>query len=176
MAVFFDFDWIFSLLTTHGLFKSKIAISAGIPFSNDPALIPNIFAGFSVTHLIIVLRSKLPLWYCSKAKDKKVSIPDAPVAHFWKVSLFDSSSSGLWSETIMSITPFFMPSIKLILSSSFRRGGDSFKNVLNSPISFSFKDKWLIDTPVVKCNFLFFHSLMISSDLPDDSTEIWYFE
>ena len=43
-----------------------------------------------------------------------------------------------------------IPSINEILSSSVLRGGDSFKKVLNSPISFSFRARLLIDTPVVK--------------------------
>ena len=44
------------------------------------------------------------------------------------------------------------------LSSSVLKGGDNFKNVLKSPISFSFNDKLFIDTPVVKLIsfFLFF--------------------
>ena len=42
-----------------------------------------------------------------------------------------------------------MPSINDSLSSSLLRGGDSFKKVLNSPISFWFNDKLLIETPVL---------------------------
>ena len=42
-----------------------------------------------------------------------------------------------------------MPSINASLSSSFLKGGESFKKVLNSPISFWFNDKLFIDTPVL---------------------------
>ena len=69
-------------------------------------------------------------------------------AQAWaNVNLFCSSSSGLWSETITSIVSSFNPCTKLNLSSSVLSGGDNFKKVLKSPISFSFKDKLFIDTP-----------------------------
>ena len=42
-------------------------------------------------------------------EDKRVSIPEAPVAACAKVNLFDSSSSGLWSDTITSIVLSFKP-------------------------------------------------------------------
>ena len=87
---------------------------------------------------------------------KSVSIPDAPVAACEKVNLFDSSSSGLWSETITSIRSLLIASTSDFLSSSVLNGGDSFKKVLKSPISFSFKDKLLIDTPVVNFTASFF--------------------
>ena len=103
-------------------------------------------------------------------------MPEEPVAHFWKVNLLDSSSSGLWSETIISIVPFLTPLIKSSLSCSVLKGGDNFKKVLNSPISFSLSDKWLIETPVVKSTFFDFHSFIISNDFPDDSRAIWYLD
>ena len=37
----------------------------------------------------------------------------------------------------------------------FLRGGDNFKNVLKSPISFSFKDRLLIETPEVNFTISF---------------------
>ncbi len=62
----------------------------------------------------------------------------APVAALAKVNLLDSSSSGLWSETITSINPSPIALINDNRSSSVLSGGESFKNVLKSPISFSF--------------------------------------
>ena len=47
---------------------------------------------------------------------------------------------------------FFIPSINESLSSSLLRGGDSFKKVLNSPMSFWFNYKLFIETPVL--NFI----------------------
>ena len=52
----------------------------------------------------------------SKAKGNKVSTPVAPVVACEKVSLFDSSSSGLWSETITSIVPSLTASTSDCLS------------------------------------------------------------
>jgi hypothetical protein len=40
-----------------------------------------------------------------------------------------------------------MPLTKDDLSSSVLKGGDNFKKVLKSPISFSFNDRLFIDTP-----------------------------
>ena len=44
-------------------------------------------------------------------------------------------------------------------------------NVLKSPISFSFKDKLLIETPQLKLT-LFFLSLIISTELADEICDI----
>ena len=100
-------------------------------------------------------------------------MPDAPVAAWLNVSLFDSSSSGLWSETITSIISSLTAWTRDNLSSSVLRGGDNFKKVLKSPISFSFNDKLLIDTPEVNLT-LSFLSLIVWTDLEDDNCEIWY--
>ena len=113
-----------------------------------------------------------PLWYNSNDKDNNVSIPVAPVAAWANVNLFCSSSSGLWSETITSIVPSFNPCTKLNLSSSVLSGGDNFKKVLKSPISFSFKDKLFIDTPQENLTFSFL-SLIISTAFPDEIWEMW---
>jgi len=48
IAVFFDFDLIFSFSTTQGLSRSTTAISASLPIDKFPALIFNIFAGLQV--------------------------------------------------------------------------------------------------------------------------------
>jgi len=114
-----------------------------------------------------------PLWNNSKLKDNNVSIPDAPVAAWAKVNLLDSSSSGLWSETITSIVLSFNPWTKASRSSSLLSGGDNFKNVLKSPISFSFNERLFIDTPQVNLTFCL-RSLIISTDFPADSWDIWY--
>ena len=45
-----------------------------------------------------------------------------------------------------------MPFINATLSFSDLKGGESFKKVLKSPISFSFNERLLIETPTV--NFL----------------------
>ena len=67
--------------------------------------------------------------------------------------------------------PSFIPFTKDFLSSSDLKGGENFKKVLKSPISLSFKERWLIETPTV--NFfpfdLFF--LMTSTDFFE---EIWF--
>ena len=47
-------------------------------------------------------------------------------------------------------------------------GGDNFKNVLKSPMSFSFKDKLLIETPHVNFTISFL-DLITSTDFCDDS-------
>ena len=77
--------------------------SASFPIERLPLFILSIFAGLHVSALIMVSNLSDSLWYNSKLKDNRVSIPDAPVAACEKVSLLDSSSSGLWSETMTSI-------------------------------------------------------------------------
>ena len=77
--------------------------SASLPIDRLPLSIFNILAGFEVKSLIIWFSLIEPLWNNSKASGNKVSTPDAPVAACENVNLFDSSSSGLWSETITSI-------------------------------------------------------------------------
>ena len=144
-----------------------------MPILRLPLLILRIFAGLEVKAWIKVSNFRDPLWYSSKLKGNNVSIPEAPVAAWAKVNLFCSSSSGLWSDTITSITPSDRPFTNEILSSSVLKGGDNFKNVLKSPISFSFNDKLFIDTPHENLilSFLFF---IISTDFDEDSWDIWY--
>ncbi len=77
----------------------------------------------------------------------------------------------MWSETITSIKPLFIPSTSETLSSSVLRGGDSFKKVLKSPMSFSFNYKLFIETPVVNLTLSFF-CFIDSSDFDDDICEI----
>ena len=102
--VFFDFEISLSFFTIHGLSISTIQRSASLPIDRFPLFIFNILAGFDVNAFIIVSNLSDPLWYNSKLRDSKVSIPDAPVAAWANVNLFDSSSSGLWSETITSVS------------------------------------------------------------------------
>ena len=119
---------------------------------------------------MILLSVRDSLWYNSKARGSSVSIPIEPTAAWANGNLFDSSSSGLWSETITSINPLLIPSTRAILSSSNLRGGDNFKNVLKSPISFSFKDKLFIETPTEN----FFPFFLFCSITPRDCfEEIW---
>ena len=101
-----------------------------------PLLIPKILAGFEVIEAINLLSLTDLLWKSSSAKGSKVSTPVAPVAACEKVNLFDSSSSGLWSDTITSIISSLIALTKDCLSFSVLRGGESFKKVLYSPISF----------------------------------------
>ena len=157
--VFFDLENKFSCFTIQGLFISTIQKSASLPTDKLPLLIFKIFAGLEVNAAIIFSSFTDPLWYNSNDKDNNVSIPVAPVAAWANVNLFCSSSSGLWSETITSIKSLFIPLIKASLSSSVLNGGDNFKKVLKSPISFSFSDKLFIETPHVnsKSSFLFFY-------------------
>ena len=152
---------------------STIHRSASLPIDRLPLSILSIFAGLEVKALIIVSSLREPLWYNSKLKDNSVSIPEAPVAACANVNLFDSSSSGLWSETITSIKLSFSPWTKANLSSSLLNGGDSFKKVLKSPISFSFNDRLLIETPEVNftISFLYF---ITSTDFCEDNWDIWY--
>ena len=107
IQVFLDFDIIFSFLTTHGLYISTIHKSASLPTERLPLLIFKILAGLHVRHSIILFNFIDPLWNNSNARGKRVSIPEAPVAAWENVNLFDSSSSGLWSETITSIKSSF---------------------------------------------------------------------
>ena len=116
--VFLDFEIIFSFFTIHGLSISTIQRSASLPTERFPLSIFSIFAGFDVKALITVSSLSDPLWYNSRLKDNNVSIPEAPVAACAKVNLLDSSSSGLWSETITSIKLSFNPWTKANLSSS----------------------------------------------------------
>ena len=122
-------------------------MSASFPLFRVPLFILRIFAGFEVIAEINFLSLTDLLWKSSKAKGRSVSTPEAPVAAWAKVNLLDSSSWGLWSETITSIVPSFIDSTRDFLSFSVLKGGESFKKVLKSPISFSFKDKLLIETP-----------------------------
>ena len=121
-------------------------------------------AGFDVNNFINLNNFIESLWNNSRANGKSVSMPDAPAAACEKVSLFDSSSSGLWSETITSIKSLLIALISEILSSSVLSGGDNFKKVLKSPTSFSFNERLFIETPVVKLTISFFLSIA-STDL-----------
>ena len=62
---------------------------------------------------------------------------------------------GFVSETITLIRSLLIALISDNLSSSVLKGGDSFKNVLKSPISFSFNERLFIDTPQLKSTFCF---------------------
>ena len=125
--VFLDLEIKFSFFTIHGLLISTIQKSASLPIDKFPLLIFNIFAGLEVKAWIIVSSFTDPLWNNSKLIYKIVSIPDAPVAAWEKVNLLDSSSSGLWSETITSIVLSFNPWTKASRSSSLLSGGDTLK-------------------------------------------------
>ena len=59
--------------------------------------------------------------------------------------ILPSPSPETWILT--SIVPSFTLFTNACLSSSVLKGGESFKNVLKSPISFSFNDKLFIETP-----------------------------
>ena len=50
--MFLDFDFNLSLFTTHGLFKSKIHMSASFPLPRLPLSIPSIFDGLEVIDAI----------------------------------------------------------------------------------------------------------------------------
>jgi len=119
--------------------------SASLPTERLPLSIFKIFAGFDVKALMIVSNLTEPLWYNSRLNDKSVSIPEAPVDACANVNLFCSSSSGLWSDTITSIVSSFNPCTRAILSSSVLNGGDNFKKVLKSPISFSFNERLFME-------------------------------
>ena len=62
----------------------------------------------------------------------------------------------------------FNPSTKANLSSSVRSGGDNFKNVLKSPMSFSLSDRLFIETPHENFKNCFFSSI-IETDFDDDN-------
>ena len=147
--------------------KSTIQKSASLPTDKLPLLIFKIFAGLLVSSFIILNNFTDSLWKSSNANGRNVSTPEAPVAACEKVNLLDSSSSGLWSETITSIKSELIALIKETLSFSVLKGGDNFKKVLKSPMSFSFKERLLIETPVVKST-IFFFCLIISTDLEDE--------
>ena len=100
--------------------------SASLPIDKFPLSILRIFAGLLVNVSIILKSFTDSLWYNSNASGNKVSTPLAPVAAWAKVSLLDSSSSGLWSETITSIRFLFRASTNDNLSSSVLKGGDNF--------------------------------------------------
>ena len=156
IQVFFDFEIIFSFLTIQGLLISTIQKSASFPIDKFPLSILRTLAGLLVNNFIIFGNLIELLWKSSKESGSSVSMPEAPVAACENVSLFDSSSSGLWSDTKTSIKSLLIPLIRDCLSSSVLKGGDNFKNVLKSPISFSFKERLLIETPVVKSIWSFF--------------------
>ena len=70
-----------------------------------------------------------------------------------------------------SIVSLFNPSTMANLSSSVLRGGDNFKNVLKSPMSFSFNDKLFIETPHENFKNCFF-DLIMSTDFDDEICDI----
>ena len=72
-----------------------------------------------------------------------------------------------------SIKLSFNPWTNAILSSSLLRGGESFKKVLKSPMSFSFNERLFIETPEVNftISFLYF---ITSRDFCDEIWDIWY--
>ena len=133
-------------------------------------------AGFDVNNFINLNNFIESLWNNSRANGKSVSIPDAPAAACEKVSLFDSSSSGLWSETITSIKSLLIALINEILSSSVLSGGDNFKKVLKSPTSFSFNERLFIETPVLKTLPSSLAFLIVDTVFLDDICEIWYLQ
>ena len=135
-----------------------------------------IFAGFDVIEAIILSSFRESLWNNSRARGNKVSTPVAPVAAWAKVNLLDSSSSGLWSETITSISPSPIALINDNRSCSVLSGGDSFKKVLKSPISFSFKDKLFIETPVEKILPSSLALFIVVNVFLEDICEIWYLQ
>ena len=100
--------------------------SASFPTPRLPLLIPRIFAGFDVIEANNLSSFIDWLWKSSKARGNNVSTPIAPVAAWEKVSRFDSSSSGLWSETITSIVLSLTPLTKDTLSFSVLSGGGEF--------------------------------------------------
>ena len=124
----------------------------------------------------ILFRGSDSLWYISNERGRRVSTPIAPVAACAKGNLLLSSSSGKWSETITSINPSLIPLTRDNLSSSSLRGGDSFKKVLNSPISFSFNDKLFIETPTLNFLPLFLFFLITSKDCLDEIWFMWYLQ
>ena len=65
-----------------------------------------------------------------KVSGKRVSKPTAPYSAWLKGNLLASWSCGVWSDTIASIVPSFIPSIIDTLSSSVLRGGESLEKVL----------------------------------------------
>ncbi len=65
--------------------------------------------------------------------------------------------------------PSLTDSTSATLSFSVLNGGESFKKVLKSPISFSFNDKLLIETPVVKILPSFFAFLITETVFPEDN-------
>ena len=71
---------------------STIQKSASLPIDKLPLLILSIFAGLDVKAFIIVSKFTDPLWYNSKLKGNKVSIPDAPVSACAKFNILFSSS------------------------------------------------------------------------------------
>ena len=78
----------------------------------------------------------------------------------------------MWSETITSIVPSLTASTSDCLSFSVLRGGESFRKVLKSPMSFSFNDKLLIETPVVKILPSFLSFLITDTVFSDDICEM----
>ena len=93
--------------------------SASFPTSRFPLFIPRILAGFDVNDATNLSSFIDLLWKSSKARGNNVSTPVAPVAAWEKVSRFDSSSSGLWSETITSMVPSLTPLLKIVDHSQF---------------------------------------------------------
>ena len=67
--------------------------------------------------------------------------------------------------------PFLSAFTISTLSCSDLKGGDSFKNVLKSPISFSFSERLLIETPAVKLSSCLFRSIT-SIDFREDICEM----
>ena len=100
--------------------------SASLPICRLPLFIPRILAGFDVIEAIILCSFRDSLWNNSKASGNSVSIPVAPVAAWAKVNLLDSSSSGLWSETMTSIKFSSIALISDNRSCSVLSGGESF--------------------------------------------------
>ena len=72
MQVFLDLEYIFSFLTTQGLYKSTIQKSASLPTVKFPFSILRIFAGLLVNNLIILNNFTDSLWKSSNANGKRV--------------------------------------------------------------------------------------------------------
>ena len=70
------------------------------------------------------------------------------------------------------MVPSLTDSTRVCLSFSVLKGGESFKKVLKSPISFSFKDKLLIETPVLNIFPSFLAFLITEIVFSDDISEI----
>ncbi len=131
------------------LVKVDDGMSARAPGFSVPASRPKITAGRVDRASISRISGPSRCGKSRRAAAASVSRPIAPSAASAKGRRLVSTSWGSWDETMISIVQSASASTIATRSSSCAKAARSLKKVLYSPMSFSFRVRWLIEIPQV---------------------------